>query len=113
MDDIPFYTFQYSLFLTTIYLIYFLNFIILFKLFPTAHKYLSQINSLLSIYISLFLIIRFNPFSHSIFTTLDKKIAFSAGLSILFTSSINTLLSPIITKTLSNIHLRTFTPLEI
>ena len=103
MEDIPFYAFQYRLFLLTVYLIYFLNFIIISGLFPGAHKYLLQINSAMNVYISLFLIIRFNPFTHSIFTMLDKKIAFSAGLSILLTTSINTVISSKITLIFNNI----------
>jgi hypothetical protein len=42
------------------------------------------------IYVALFLIWRFNPYRHVKFTSLDKKIAFNAGLFVLFaTTSIN------------------------
>ena len=56
----------------------------------TAPKYLSFLDYYVKIYVSLFLILRFNPFRHVKFTSLDKKIAFSAGVFILFaTTSIN------------------------
>ena len=40
-------------------------------------------------YVSLFLLIRFNPFSNFKFTELDKKIAFTGGLFIISTTILN------------------------
>ena len=43
-------------------------------------------------YISLFLIYRFNPFTLSKFTPLDAKIAYNAGIFLLFTTALNSVL---------------------
>ena len=46
----------------------------------------------MKIYVSLFLIYRFNPLRRVNFTRLDAKIAFSAGLFLITTTAINTIL---------------------
>jgi len=52
------------------------------------HKYVDDVNYYFNVYISLFLLLRFNPFRQNIiFTTLDRDIAFSAGWFI-FTNTI-------------------------
>ncbi len=61
-------------------------------------KYLTIINDYLPIYISLFLILRFNPYRHVKFTELDRKIAFAAGFFILTTSIINNVVLEYYTK---------------
>ena len=81
---------QENLFDFTFIIIYFLYLLIALGLSATAPKYLSFLDYYVKIYVSLFLILRFNPFRHVKFTSLDKKIAFSAGVFILFaTTSIN------------------------
>jgi hypothetical protein len=52
-------------------------------------EYLIYLDNIVQMYISLFLIIRFNPFRELTFTNLDRKIAFSAGLFLLTTTTIN------------------------
>jgi hypothetical protein len=42
----------------------------------------------MKIYVSIFLIIRFNPFTKNEFNDLDRKFAFTSGMLILSTSAI-------------------------
>jgi hypothetical protein len=61
-----------------------------------AKTYLLKIDNYAKIYISLFLIWRFNPFrSHYEFTNLDRKIAFTSGIFILTTSILTNYISEI------------------
>ena len=84
---------QEHIFDFTFVIIYFLYFIISLGLSATAPKYLSFLDYYVKIYVSLFLIWRFNPYRHVKFTSLDKKIAFTSGLFVLFaTTSINQVL---------------------
>ena len=74
----------------TFVIIYILYFSIALGLSATAPKYLSILDYYVKIYISLFLLLRFNAFRKIRFNSLDKKIAFNAGVLILFaTTSIN------------------------
>lgn len=57
-----------------------------------APQYLDDLHSFIKIYISLFLIYRFNPFRRVKFTGLDARIAFSAGLFLLGTTAIDGIL---------------------
>jgi len=63
--------------------------LILFGFSTNAPKYLNHMDSYVQIYISLFLIIRFNPLRKIVFTDLDRKIGFSAGLFLFATTTIN------------------------
>lgn len=84
---------QEHIFDFTFVIIYFLYFLIALGLSATAPKYLSFLDYYVKIYVSLFLIWRFNPFRNVRFKPLDKKIAFNAGLFVLFaTTSINQIL---------------------
>lgn len=84
---------QEHIFDFTFLIIYFLYFLIALGLSATAPKYLSFLDYYVKIYVSLFLILRFNPFRHVKFTSLDKKIAYNAGLFVLFaTTSVNQIL---------------------
>lgn len=61
-----------------------------FGLSRSAPKYLDILDYSVRTYVCLFLIWRFNPLrGHVPFTSLDKKIAFNAGLFILTTSVLN------------------------
>lgn len=74
----------------TFLLIYLLYFLIALGISATAPKYLSFLDYYVKIYVSLFLILRFNPFRNVKFTRLDKKIAYNAGLFVLFaTTTVN------------------------
>jgi hypothetical protein len=67
-------------------------------LWMSAPKYLILLNNIVSIYICLFLLYRFNPFRKKIqFTELDRKITFSAGL-FLFTTKIMNIINPYFTE---------------
>ena len=71
------------------YFSYFLYFLFVIGFANNAPEYLIPLNYCVQIYFSLFLLIRFNPFSKVKFTELDKKIAFTAGLFIISTSFLN------------------------
>jgi hypothetical protein len=71
------------------YFSYFLYFLFVIGFANNAPEYLIPLNYYVQIYVSLFLIIRFNPFSKVKFTELDKKIAFTGGLFIISTSILN------------------------
>lgn len=64
---------------------------IVFGLWSTAPEYLGDLQYYVKIYVALFLIYRFNPFRHVKFTSLDRRIAFSAGVFLLGTSLLQTL----------------------
>lgn len=64
---------------------------IVFGLWSSAPEYLGDFQYYVKIYVALFLIYRFNPFRHVKFTSLDRRIAFSAGVFLLGTSLLQTL----------------------
>jgi hypothetical protein len=71
------------IFLTySILLIYTLGF------FDQGKEYLTILDFYMKIYVSVFLIIRFNPFTKNEFNDLDRKFAFTSGMLILSTSAI-------------------------
>ena len=74
------------------YITWILYILILLGLSANAPEYLDSLQYYVKIYISLFLIYRFNPFRRVKFTNLDAKIAFSAGIFLLTTSAINGIL---------------------
>ena len=71
------------------YFSYFLYFLFVIGFANNAPEYLIPLNYYVQIYVSLFLLIRFNPFSNFKFTELDKKIAFTGGLFIISTTILN------------------------
>ena len=84
---------QENIFDFTFIIIYVLYFLIALGLSATAPKYLSFLDYYVKIYVSLFLIWRFNPFRNSKFTSLDKKIVFTSGVYLFFaTTTINQIL---------------------
>ena len=72
------------------YLLYTTYFMYALLFFGLLHNeaYITLVSNITQMFIALFLIIRFNPFTKTTFTKIDKKIAFHAGL-LLF--SINSL----------------------
>ena len=65
-------------------LVWFLYVIVYLGISSTnINKYINDLQYYTKIYISLFLIIRFNPFAKTNITDLDVKIIFSAGLFLL------------------------------
>lgn len=76
--------FGFDIFISLTYILLFLYFS---GISNEAKTRLDTIDKYIRIYICLFLIYRFNPFREkSQFTSLDRKIAFSAGLFIFTTS---------------------------
>ena len=57
-----------------------------------AKSYLDKINSVVKLYISFFLIWRFNPFRNIVVSKLDKKITFAGGMFLFSTTIIHTIL---------------------
>jgi hypothetical protein len=83
---------QENIFDIVMYITYFLYIILALGISGSAPEYLQTLDYYMKLYVSLFLIIRFNPFTRVKFTRLDAKIAFSAGLFVLATTTINTIL---------------------
>ena len=82
--------FQERIFDIFIYFSYFLILISFFGFSNTAPQFLQSMDYYVRIYICLFLIWRFNPFREAeVFTDLDRKIAFSAGMFIITTTALN------------------------
>ena len=67
--------------------------------------YLDYLDYFVKIYIGLFLFVRFNPFNKIVFNDLDRRIAFSAGIFLLMTTFINTLVQKYTKLALSAIDL--------
>ena len=84
--------FQLKAFQVILYLTWFLYFVIAFGLSANAPQYLNDMQYYVKIYVSLFLILRFNPFRRIKFTELDAKIAFSAGIFLITTTAIDKIL---------------------
>ena len=78
--------FWFNIFIATTYFLYILFAVGIFR---NAPQYLEQLDYYVKIYISLFLLWRFNPFQKIKFNELDRNIAFSAGLVILSTTILN------------------------
>ena len=76
-----------------IYITYALYLIIFFGLSSNAPKYLTELNFYVHIFIAFFLLYRFNPFRTIQFNELDRKVAFSAGVFIVTTSTFSELVS--------------------
>jgi hypothetical protein len=93
------YNFQNRLFTIFIYISYFLIIISSLGLSQSAPQFLKSLDYYVRIYICIFLIWRFNPLrARYVFTDLDRKIAFSAGLFILTTTALNKYLDDFINK---------------
>ena len=84
--------FQSHAFDIIIVISYILYFLILFGVSTSAPNYLNTFDSYVKIYVSLFLLWRFNVFRKIKFTDLDRKIAFSAGVFLFTTTTLNQIL---------------------
>lgn len=58
-------------------------------IFYSAPQYLELVHNIMKTYVSLFLMIRFNPFSIFELTNFDKQIAFGAGLTLFGSTALN------------------------
>ena len=80
----------FDIFIFTSWVLYFA---ILFGVSINAPSYLDNVDYYAKIYVSLFLLYRFNAFRKITFTELDRKIAFSAGVFLFATTALNQVLT--------------------
>ena len=92
MSKSDLYNIQNSVFNITIVISYILYFVVALGLSASTPQYLETMHYWVKLYISLFLIYRFNPFHSISFTELDRKVAFSAGVFLLSTTIFNQIL---------------------
>jgi hypothetical protein len=96
------HNFQSKMFTIVIYVTWILYILIALGISFVSPQYLVTLQNIVKIYISLFLMLRFNPFRHVKFTRLDARIAFSAGLFLFATTAIDKILQsylqPFLTK---------------
>lgn len=83
------YDFQNRMFDIILYITYILYIAIALGISANAPEYLDTLQYYMKLYISLFLIYRFNPFRRVKFNGLDAKIAFSSGIALFATSLLN------------------------
>lgn len=72
--------------------IFLLYIIVALGVSASAPTYLSTLDYYIRLYVSLFLIYRFNPFRQIKFTDFDRKIAFNAGIFLITTTALNQVL---------------------
>ena len=85
--------FQTQMFDLITFLSFALYFAIAIGLSTNAPEYLGELQSYTKLYVSLFLIWRFNPFRRVRFTELDGRIAFSAGIFLLTTTAFDSIVT--------------------
>lgn len=61
-------------------------------LYSKAPRYLYLLKMGIKIYVSLFLMIRFNPYAKTTFTEFDRKIAYTAGIFLFLTTTLTDLI---------------------
>ena len=83
---------QNKIFDAVLYITYILYIVIALGLSANAPQYLDELQRYIKLYVSLFLIYRFNPFRRVQFTGLDAKIAFNAGWFLLATTFVDSIL---------------------
>jgi hypothetical protein len=81
--------YQSILFNAVIILFYTLTILFITGLSTDAKMYIDNINSYLTIYISLYLLWRFNPFSKIKFDDFDKRVIFTSGFYLFATTVIS------------------------
>lgn len=75
-----------KIFLYGLYSSYVLFIIVLLGISTTAPKYLSSLEKFLKLYVSLFLLWRFNPLRKKPFRKFDRRVVFSCALFLLMTT---------------------------
>jgi hypothetical protein len=90
----------FTVFIILTYSVYILSAIGISK---TAPSYLDDFDYYVKIYISLFLLWRFNMFRKIEFNELDRKIAFSAGLFLFTSTAVYSILTDYVKSTAKNI----------
>jgi hypothetical protein len=79
---------HHKLFFYGLYLSYFLYAVIILGLSKNAPGYLTYVQNGLKLYVSIFLILRFNPFVRNTFTKFDQNIVFQSAVFLLTTTAI-------------------------
>jgi len=100
---------QHRLLDTLLLTTYILYALIALGLSANAPEYLSMLEYFIKIYISVFLIYRFNPFRQVTFTDLDVKIAFNAGWFLLTTTVVGSILQTYIDQIKNYLRIFNFT----
>ena len=92
-------------FLKTItYLAYLVYFLILFGIINTKPTYLDTLQTGVQLYISIFLVIQFNPWiKRPHYDELDRKVAFSAGKFLLLTTFIGSAVKAYFTTVINKV----------
>jgi hypothetical protein len=85
--------FQDKVYDIIVYITWILYIAIALGISVNAPQYLDDLQYYIKLYVSIFLIYRFNPFRRVKFTGLDAKIAFSAGVFLLATTAINSIIN--------------------
>ena len=93
---------QEHIFNVTMYITWALYAAIVLGLSANAPQYLDTLHWYVKVYVSSFLIYRFNPFRHVRFTELDSKIAFSAGVFLLGTTTVDLYAQYLTNKNVTN-----------
>jgi len=73
----------------SLYLSYILYVFAYFQIGFNNPKYLDMLQNLMKYYVTIFLLIRFNPFVKSQFTEFDRKVVFSSAIFLLATTAFN------------------------
>ena len=79
-------SYQSKIFDYVIFFSYFLYIAIFLGIFSNAPKYLKSLSIAIRIYVSLFLIWKFNPWNNSAFTKFDKKLIYNTAIYLLTTT---------------------------
>ena len=87
--------FAFNIFIIISWLLY-ISFAV--GIFIQAPQYLNTLDYYVKIYISLFLLYRFNPFRKIKFNELDRKIVFSSGIFLFTSSALNEYLKKYLEK---------------
>jgi hypothetical protein len=88
IDELQHRVFDFVTFVT-----YFLYIVVALGISASAPQYLDDLIYYTKLYVSCFLIYRFNPFRRIKFTSLDAKIGYNAGVFLLLTTIINSVLA--------------------
>lgn len=96
--------FQNRVFDVVIYISYALYIAVALGLSASAPQYLDELQHYMKLYVSLFLIYRFNPFRRVKFTELDAKIAYNAGWFLLATTFVDGILKTYLESIKRKLH---------
>ena len=81
--------FHELIFHSALYLSYFLYIIAYLQIGYYNTKYLDMLQLYMKYYVTLFLLIRFNPFTNNTFNEFDRKVVFSSAIFLLTTTAFN------------------------